>query len=97
MCVAMQRRGGFGGSCSFVVAISARFGLLQVFIAAAEQPMLCSAAGVDRTFCTSSICLKVCPGLASVPYVSPSGAIHLCGVLSVCVQMAGCDHYSPVL
>lgn len=56
VCAAMQRRGGFGGSCSFVVAISARFGLLQVFIAAAEQPMLCSAAGVDRTFCTSSIC-----------------------------------------
>lgn len=52
--VEMRRRGGFGVSCSFVVAVSARFGLLQVFIAAAERPMLCSAAGVDRTFCTSS-------------------------------------------
>lgn len=25
------------------------------------------------------------------------GAVHLYGVLSVCVQTSGCDHYSPVL
>lgn len=92
VCVDMQQRGGFGASCSFVVAISARLGLLRVFIAAAEQPALCSAAGVDRTFSTGSTGLLGVSG----PRIR-SIRIAFLGTVHLCVQMAGCDHYSPVL
>lgn len=99
VCVDMQRRGGFGVSCSFVVAVSARFGLLQVFIAAAERPMLCSAAGVDGTRCASSPRWEVRPCRAGHPFhpCPLPWTVRLCWVFLVSVQMAGCDHYSPVL
>lgn len=88
VCMDMQWRGGFSASCSFVVATSARLGLLQVFVAAAESPMLCTA----EHFLPAAFAGRCVQAVRQFNTRRLPGAVHLCGVLLPCVQLAGCDH-----
>ena len=99
------RGGGFGISCSVVVAVSARVSLLlSVF----EQQRLCSAAGVEREhfvpLCVcvcvyvcvqAGVCVCVCVCVRVWQFLAQSDCVHSCNAPAVCVRLAVCDHDSP--
>ena len=73
------RGGGFGISCSVVVAVSARVSLLlSVF----EQQRLCSAAGVEREHFVP-LCVCVCV------YVCVQAGVCVCVCVCVCACVCG--------
>lgn len=64
--------------------------IASVFIAGVEQPLLCSAAEVEREH---FVPLRVPAGVHLLPW---SDCVNSCNAPVVYVQMAGSDHYSPV-
>lgn len=75
------------GCCGYISSTQL---IASMFIAGMEQPLLCSAAEVEREH---FVLLRFPAGVHFLPW---SDCVHSCNASAVCVRMAGCNHYSPV-